>query len=49
MIALSALAGAIGVTLFMRAASKITPIGVTAVAVALWLVSTPYSLMSCCH
>jgi hypothetical protein len=46
MIALSALAGAIGVTLFMRAASKIAPIGVTAVAMALWLVSTPYSLMS---
>jgi hypothetical protein len=46
MIALSALAGAIGVTLFMREASKIAPIGVTAVAVALWLVSTPYSLMS---
>lgn len=45
-IALSALTGATGVILFMRQASRITPIWVTVVAIALWLASTPYSLMS---
>ncbi len=46
MIALSGLTGAVGVVLFMRAASRIAPMGAAMLAVALWLASTPYSLMS---
>jgi hypothetical protein len=43
---LGALAGAAGVYIFARAAQKLVPAGVAAVAVLIWLASTPATLLS---
>jgi hypothetical protein len=46
MMALSALTGAAGLYLLMRAAQKIAPVGVALIGILLWFGSTPYSLLS---
>jgi hypothetical protein len=42
---LSALVGATGVYIFVRAAQKLVPIGVVAIGLLIWLVSTPTTLL----
>ena len=46
MMALSALAGAAGIFLLMRAAERIAPIGVVLIGILLWFGSTPFALLS---
>jgi hypothetical protein len=43
---LGALVGVVGVYVFARAARHLVPVGVTATGLALWLVSTPATLLS---